>query len=208
MTTGTGPKRDRGDAKALILARAVQVVEEGGEPAVRVNDIARDCAVSITSLYHFFGSREGLIEAVQAVRYEQFSSADIDSFALAMERCASAKDFRALVVGSLELFFSDPERARLRHQRLEILGSAAYRPNLAVELGKRQDAYNRRLSDVLGAAQRKGWIRPEVDLVAFSAFFLGVMNARVVIEVGDQSVDLRAWNAMAIDLLTRVLVDE
>lgn len=189
-------------ARDRILQRAIEVVEHGGEGAIRVNDIARECDASITSLYHYFGSRDGLIEKVQAARYADFSTRDLDHFAKMVAKCRSANGFKILVVNTLKIFFSDFERAHIRHKRLEILGSAAHRPSLAKELGKSQMAYNKRLGDILDVAQSKGWIRPDIDVQAFAGFFMGIMNARVVIEVGDQDINGDAWNKLALSSIT------
>ena len=178
------------------------MLEQGGEAAVRVNDIATDCEVSITSLYHFFGSRDGLIEAVQAARYADYSTRDVDDFAAAAAHCRSSEDFKTLVINTLNILFADPQRAQLRHLRVEILGSAAHRPALALQLGKSQMGYNKRMGQVLHSAQAQGWLRPDIDVEVVASFFLGIMNARVVIEVGDQDIDEDAWNAMAISFVT------
>ena len=194
-----GKKRD---TRERILRRAIEMVEQGGEAAIRVNDIAAECDVSITSLYHYFGNRDRLIEAVQAARYADFSTRDLDSFAALVSKCRSANGFKKLVTDTLGVIFSDPQRAELRHKRLEILGSAAHRPNLARALGNSQMEYNKRLGQILVPAQLEGWIRSDIDVEVLASFFMGIMNARVVIEVGDQDIDDNAWNSMALSFIT------
>lgn len=202
-TTGQQPALT---ARERILQRAIEVVEHGGEVAVRVNDIARECDVSITSLYHYFGSRDGLIERVQAARYADFSTRDLEGFATMAAKCRSANGFKSLVEKNLKEFFSDSERAIIRHKRLEILGSAAHRPNLAKVLGESQMDYNKQLAKTLVAAQSKGWIRSDIDMQVLASFFMGIMNARVVLEVGDQDIDGEAWNTMALSFITSNLL--
>jgi AcrR family transcriptional regulator len=55
--------------KQRLLELAIQTIDESGEPGIRVNQLAESAGVSIPTLYHHFGSREGLIEEAQAERF-------------------------------------------------------------------------------------------------------------------------------------------
>lgn len=57
-------------SKEMILALAITQIDRGGEASIRVKQIAEDAGTSVTSIYHFYGSREGLIEAAQIARFE------------------------------------------------------------------------------------------------------------------------------------------
>lgn len=52
-----------------IVDATVAAIEVGGEPGLRVNDIARDSEVSVATLYHYFGDREGLVVAARQKQY-------------------------------------------------------------------------------------------------------------------------------------------
>ena len=58
------------NSRGLILALAIKAIDTGGEASIRVKQIADEAGTSVTSIYHFFGSREGLIEAAQIARFE------------------------------------------------------------------------------------------------------------------------------------------
>lgn len=199
----SGPRR--GDAKERLLARAVRVIEEQGEVALRVNDIAKDCDIAITSLYHYFGSRDGLIGAAQAHRYETLAGEDLAGFEVALQRCTSRDEFLELVRGSLGYFYAAPERVHARRARMEILGAAVHRPALAEAVARAQASFNDRLASVLKMPQERGWIRADVDLRAFAAFYLGLLSSRALIEIGETGVDQGAWNALATAALTSIV---
>ncbi|MEN9660886.1 MAG: hypothetical protein RLZZ443_815, partial [Actinomycetota bacterium] len=49
-----------------------------GETAVRVQEISSETGVSIGSIYHHFGDREGLIRAAYVRQFTESVSADIE----------------------------------------------------------------------------------------------------------------------------------
>src|ERR1043166_2154812 len=52
------------DKRALILAAAVRVFAKQGYEATRVGDIAKEAGVAYGLVYHYFGSKEAVLEAV------------------------------------------------------------------------------------------------------------------------------------------------
>ncbi len=53
-------------AREEILNAAQGLLSQGGPDAIRLQDIARDVGISHPTILHHFGSREGLIEALDA----------------------------------------------------------------------------------------------------------------------------------------------
>ncbi len=53
------------EAKGRILAAAQKRLTESGPDAIRLKDLARDLGISHPTILHHFGSREGLIEALE-----------------------------------------------------------------------------------------------------------------------------------------------
>ncbi|GHB56293.1 TetR family transcriptional regulator [Streptomyces viridiviolaceus] len=59
------PKQQRGEATVeLLLDAALRVYAEAGEPGLTVNAVTRASGVSLGSLYHHFGSIDGLVDAL------------------------------------------------------------------------------------------------------------------------------------------------
>ncbi|MDH6239286.1 TetR/AcrR family transcriptional regulator [Aurantimicrobium minutum] len=55
--------------KDRLLAAAVEVIDNSGIKELRIRDIAALAGVKEPSVYHFYGSRDALVEAAQAFRY-------------------------------------------------------------------------------------------------------------------------------------------
>ncbi|MGW0813253.1 TetR/AcrR family transcriptional regulator [Streptomyces viridiviolaceus] len=59
------PKQQRGEATVeLLLDAALRVYAEAGEPGLTVNAVTKASGVSLGSLYHHFGSIDGLVDAL------------------------------------------------------------------------------------------------------------------------------------------------
>lgn len=67
-TTRIGSVTDR---RAQLLQATITVIARRGVRGMRVQEVAADAGVSVTLLYHYFGSREGLLEAALEAVSEQ-----------------------------------------------------------------------------------------------------------------------------------------
>ena len=57
------------NTRARLLNAAVFVIDQGGVKALKVRDVSARAGVKEPSVYHYFGNRDGLVEAAQAKRY-------------------------------------------------------------------------------------------------------------------------------------------
>lgn len=58
--------------KDTLLAVAYRVLEEGGTSALTTRRVCEEAGVTMPTLYHHFGNRDGLLAAVHAVALEKF----------------------------------------------------------------------------------------------------------------------------------------
>ena len=111
---------------AALLERTIAAIETGGEGAVKVATIAEDAGVSVISLYHFYGNREGLIEAALAEMYRRTMAEFNETLAAGALAATSRDDVRDLVQALGDLIFT-AERAPFRRVRARVIGSTAGR---------------------------------------------------------------------------------
>ena len=180
----------------LILDQAIVIIEDRGEAHLRIQDLTREAGVSVPSVYHFFGSREGVIEAAHAERFSRSLALAIEVFDGWVSSCETEAEFREAVQKILDFMFV-PEHASYRIQRINALGNTLGRPNLAARIGELSRQHNASLVAMLLPAQQKGWIRPELDLSAFAYWVAGQLLGRIYIEVGQEAVSDGAWNAVS-----------
>ncbi len=184
------------DTRERLLKATAAVIDKGGESAVRIRDITKACTITAPSIYHFFGSREGLIDAAQAYRFSRGQRELSLAFSTALYKCRSKKDLTELAHRFLDLMFA-PERRSTRNSRLNVLGNAIYRPELSKELAVAQDLSNKIVADPLRFAQAKGWVREDFNPEMFAAWLNGVVNSRRLIEMNGNHPHGSEWDVIA-----------
>ena len=189
---------------SAILDCAVSIIEEQGESGVRISDITECTGVSISSIYHFFDDREGLIAAAQAQRYVRSLELQMEAHRAVFSGITSADELRTLALG-LSSLANNPERAKYRLERMNVIGSTLGRPVLAQKVAEIQDRFVIEFGEMIAAAQAKGWIRPDVDPLALAAFMVGTILGRTLIEIGPSSVDPEEWTKVFLVAMTAVL---
>jgi|688.fasta_scaffold21426_9 AcrR family transcriptional regulator len=181
-----------------ILDEAIRIIETSGEASLRVHDIEVAVDVTPPSIYHFFGSREGLVIAAQEERLVR-SFAEFNAVSASILRGVSSRaELRDAFLNILTMIY-DPSRSLARQQRLFALGSVEGRPELAVVLGEAARSFLRQLAENFQVFKDIGWTRPDLDLEAFIQWLAGQILGRVYIEIGCEPAPNPAWDAISIE---------
>lgn len=186
-----------------MLQMAIEAIERGGEASVRVREVSHATGVSFASLYHFFGSREGLVEEALAEIYVRSMREFTVAIAARINQCDDVEGFR-LAIREMSLAAYDLSRSSLRFTRLSVLGGVAGRPQLAARVAAVQQSANEALAAVIRPPQERGWIHPKLDLNTFAAWMTGLTLGRSLIELDPGGTDGAAWNEMSVAALLAV----
>jgi AcrR family transcriptional regulator len=186
----------------LILAEARAMIEESGDNAFRVTDLATRCNVAIGLLYHYYKDRDGLIAAV---RESQFL-ARIESDVANLSSIVSKEGDLDAVLKILVEDFCNPRSAlrnEFRLDRMDALVAARHNPDLLQRLTEAESRLSSEIVATVQQAKLDGLVDPAVDDKAL-AFMLEVIPLGTALSnvYGDYMPDPEAWRA----LLTRMLV--
>jgi AcrR family transcriptional regulator len=187
---------DTNTTRERLLKATAAAIDKGGEGAVRIRDLTKSCNITAPSIYHFFGSREGLIDAAQAFRFSRGQLQIGDAFASAIHKCKNKTQFVELAHQFLTIIFSYERRA-IRNLRLNVLGNAVNRPDLSKELAQVQDESDRIVGGALRYAQTKGWVRNDFNAEMFAAWLVGIVNSRRLIEMNGMHPLADEWDVIA-----------
>lgn len=192
------------ESAARILQCAIDVIESRGEAAVRVAQIAQMADIAVPSVYHWFGSREGLVIAAHGERFTRNLGALVGPYQVALDSSTTAAEFRDAILNGLELVF-DPSRRVLRLTRLNVLGSAIGRPDLLKIVTERYADVVHQVVHVVSSAQQRGWVRNDYDSLTMSHYILCEIFAQVIIEFGDSNVPPARWAALSRQTMSHAL---
>jgi AcrR family transcriptional regulator len=135
---------DRGSTRERVIDVVLELLEEGGESAVRIDDVRDRSGVSIGSIYHHFGDRDGLIVAGQLRRFARYAEAEIAALSTIVERSRDVDEFRR-AIRQLTLRTASEVRVAERWGRIGVLGSTVGRPALLHESDCDPDTPHRRV---------------------------------------------------------------
>jgi AcrR family transcriptional regulator len=112
------------DRRTQLLQATIGVIARRGVRGMRVQEIAADAGVSVPLLYHYFGNREGLLEAAMLLASEQAGGYS----ARAAQGAATARaELEARLLGELQ----DTEEVRTNSAAWgELRWSAVFEDNL------------------------------------------------------------------------------
>jgi len=187
---------EKNTTRERLLKATAAAIDKGGEGAVRIRDLTKSCNITAPSIYHFFGSREGLIDAAQAFRFSRGQRQLGDAFASAIHQCKNKTQFVELAHRFLATMFALDRRA-VRNTRLNVLGNAVNRPDLSKELAQVQEESNKVVGEALRYAQSKGWVRDDFNCEMFAAWLVGIVNSRRLIEMNGIHPLAEEWDVIA-----------
>lgn len=194
---GRPRKSDARDVRELLLAEAQSIIAKSGEQALRTRAVASAVGVTEPALFHYFGSREGLIEEAQARRFETGQSDLYRAFHDATMKCSSKSEFARIVDRSLRAAFT-PQRLPMRRARIDIAGSAVSRPQLMDRLSRAQRDSLVPAVDALEYAKERGWLPQSFDSKTFAYWIMSQMSGRFFAEIATDGQTLRKWNDMMV----------
>jgi TetR/AcrR family transcriptional regulator, fatty acid metabolism regulator protein len=142
------------DAKRrLILDAAVKVFARQGYDASRVGDVAKEAGVAYGLVYHYFGSKEAVLEEVFREQWGRLLAA----VALAEETGKTAPEQLELVVKIvLRAWRDDPDLVRL------LVREITRSPHISDELDEIGQAFAS-LQRIVARGQAEGTFRPDLD---------------------------------------------
>ncbi|GHA53190.1 TetR family transcriptional regulator [Streptomyces tendae] len=142
------PKQHRGEVTSdLLLDAALRLYTESGEQGVTVTAVTRTSGVSLGSLYHHFGSLDGLLTALT----ERWTGRLLEQLVTALTSAGTAREGIRAVVGAYLAFVRDhPGAALLVH---------------SPRADRRLMAHGQEVRDAQQptVSAMAGWIQPRID---------------------------------------------
>lgn len=189
------------DTAAAIVREAKSIIDERGEAALRVTELAERCGVAPSVLYHHFRDRDDIVAAVRVAEF----TARVEADSAQIGEMALSPDNLAQILSVLVDDMADPlneERRQYRHERMQALVAARLNPDLQERLTEAQAQLSHVIIGAVQQAQSAGLLDESLDAKAMAFLFevipLGTALATVY---GDNLPSAEAWH----DVLMRVI---
>ena len=200
------PKQARAhDTVEAVLAATKKAMANGGESAVRVQEISEATNVSIGSIYHHFGDRDGLIRAAYVQTFRLTIQKDIERVKKFMTRMTSAKEMAEHYDEMLTFLNHHFEQFPAR-DRANTIGSTTGRPLLRDAIVAVQTELTSGLTEVMQLLKDRGILKPHLEPRAAAVMTLGMLHGRVIAEFDSTPVKNEDWNASMLTAFSGLFV--
>lgn len=183
-------------SRQALLDTAVAMLEERGPDGFTVDEVLIESGTSSSSLYHHFGSRQGLLTAAQDESYRRLARREDRRNLDGGLNAATTEEFLAYIEGQIRRIVTDPANRAVRRTRLQVVARSLGSPELAAQRHAVQERIIDAMDGMLIDARSRGLIHPELDTRAYAAWFHGMALGRTITE--DGSVDTEGWLAVAV----------
>lgn len=188
---------DGPDTEQQILMAAVALVDEHGEAGLRISDLVAASGRSVGSIYHFFGNREGVVEAVRVHRFHPTWDEDLAAMQAVNDHVESLEQLLD-AVEQLQTDYVQAERDGVLWQRVAAIGSAQSRPSLQAVLAQKQREQTAAFEDMIRVLQSKGIAGGSIDVRAAAVFLQAFTFGRILSVLdGTDSPTPEEWSRTA-----------
>ncbi len=156
------------DRRRAILDAAVRVFARSGFHACRVSDIADEAGVAYGLVYHYFGSKDSVLDTLFLERWDVMLAtiSEVDA-----TDAAAREKLYAIASFIVDSYRHDPELMKV----IIVEVTRAANSFGQTHLERIREAY-RRIADIVTAAQRAGVFKAEVDAQFAAMAFYGAIE--------------------------------
>ena len=192
-------RRGRATA-AKLIEFAAKELDRVGPVKFDIDSVLRKSKISKGSLYHHFGSKNGLLVAAETQQFIKYLDEQNTLLRNLVETRNSASDFLTLMTRVMEIS-GLPENRDLRKKRIRAIAVAAHDRDLSEFIKTEQIKGSLYLAQTLQIAKDRGWIKPDVDVLAASYWIQGLFMGHIMLDITEIKDLDKAWNSIAVDAI-------
>lgn len=192
-------RRGRATA-AKLIEFATKELDRVGPAKIDIDTVLRKSKISKGSLYHHFGSKNGLLAAAEAQQYMAYLRREGETFRQLIEDCKTKQKFVDLVAAVMKITRLESNLG-FRKKRVRAIAMSFNDENLAQVLKNAQIEVTQFLAGSFQIAKDRGWIKKDVDLFALSYWIQGVFIGHIMLDITDQTEHEEAWSQVAFQAL-------
>jgi AcrR family transcriptional regulator len=192
--------------KATLLDTAVTLLDTLHVDQITAEMVLDRSGVSRGSLYHHFEDLPDLLETALVARFARAIDESVARLRTAYAKAGSVDDLRRFL-GEVTRGTQARRLAARRKQRVIAFAEALDSERMLARLGLEQRRLTGAMTDVIAAAQERGWMRRELDPHAVAVLIQSYTLGRIIDDVDPEGVDEAAWIALIDHVVGSLLTD-
>lgn len=178
--------------QAVLDAVAERLMADD-ESLIRIPEICETTGVNYGSVYHHFGSREGVIDAAYNMIYSTLAQEDIARLGQLVESAATFDQYLDSLQPVLGTFSSGEARAARRKIRVRIVAAATTRPDLRRLIGATQTRLTDELVRIVELGQERGWLRRDLGARSIAVLLQVALVGRTIDDISSMPIADDEW---------------
>jgi len=183
-----------------LLEVTISELDRVGLAEIDIDSLLRKSKISKGSLYHHFGSKNGLLAAAEAQQFMKYLKREGETFRKLIEDCATKQKFVDLVAGVMKITRLE-SNLDFRKKRVRAIAMSFNDETLAQVLKNAQIEVTEYLAGSFQIAKDRGWVKPDTDLMALSYWIQGVFIGHIMLDITEQTEHEDAWSQVAFQAL-------
>ena len=183
-----------------LLEVTISELDRVGLAEIDLDSLLRKSKISKGSLYHHFGSKNGLLAAAEAQQFMKYLKREGETFRELIEDCKSKQKFIDLVADVMKITRLEAN-IDFRKKRVRAIAMSFNDENLAQVLKNAQIEVTEYLAASFQIAKDRGWVKPDTDLMALSYWIQGVFIGHIMLDITEQTEHEDAWGQVAFEAL-------
>jgi len=186
---------------AAVIEATIEAMRNGGESGVRIQEISSKTKVSIGSIYHHFGDRNGLIREALLAQFASNARIDIDRVRAWITTIHSTQDLSDNY-GLMVQFLTDHFEHQSALERAAIVGTMTSQPELREALSQVQHELTDSLAEAMQVLKERGILKEFINPRAAAAVMNGMLFGKVLAELDTEPVSDIDWNRAMLSALS------
>ena len=178
---------------------------KGDESLIRIPEICEATGVNYGSVYHHFGSREGVIDAAYHQMFTTLAEEDLETLHSVSVSSQSFEEYLVAMQGLIGTFASSDVRRARRALRARIVAASMMRPELRVLIGATQSRLTNELQSIVEYGQEREWLNRDLSAHAVAVLIQVLLVGRTLDDVSTTPIDNSVWEASMVIMLGVIL---
>jgi AcrR family transcriptional regulator len=188
-----------------VLDAVAERLMSADETLIRIPEICEATGVNYGSVYHHFGSREGVIDAAYDMMFSSLAEQDVTALRLVSDAAQGFEDYVGSLQAMVGVFASGPQRRARRALRVRIVAASMMRPELKAKIGAAQVRITDELTKLVEMGQERGWLRRDMTARSVAVFLQVLLVGRTLDDISMAPISDEEWAESMRVLLTEMV---